>query len=135
MQWRYFIFYFLGSWSSSNASKNNVVNAFSYYANDTILVSYEPEEQKIVFKKKGTEETHTLEYEPVEGDELHFCGLFYYSNDEIEFIGHADEVEVDWLFVSLTIKNCIWFLTTQISSLIIQIFSITTCFLINYAYK
>jgi hypothetical protein len=86
---------FIGSWSSSNASKNNVVNAFSYYANDTILVSYEPEEQKIVFKKKGTEETHTLEYEPVEGDELHFCGLFYYSNDEIEFMGHADEIEID----------------------------------------
>ena len=86
------------------------MNAFSYYANDTILVSYEPEEQKIVFKKKGTEETHTLEYEPVEGDELHFCGLFYYSNDEIEFMGHADEIEIDWLFVSLTSKSELFFI-------------------------
>lgn len=55
----------LGSWSSSNSGKNNVVNAFNYYANDTILVTYDPEEQKIVFNKKGTEESHTLEYEPV----------------------------------------------------------------------
>lgn len=46
-----------------------------------------------MFKKKGTEESHTLEYEASEGDELYLCGLFYYSNDEIEFLGYADELE------------------------------------------
>jgi hypothetical protein len=46
--------YYIGSWSSINASKNNVVNAFNYYVNDTIIVSYDPEDTKIVFKKKGT---------------------------------------------------------------------------------
>jgi len=45
-----------------------------------------------VFKKKGTEESHTLEYEKVEGDELCLCGLFYYNNDEIEYLGYADEL-------------------------------------------
>jgi len=54
LQCRYFLIY-LGSWSSINASKNNVVNAFNYYANDTIIVTYDPEDSKIVFKKKGTE--------------------------------------------------------------------------------
>lgn len=49
-----------GSWSSINSSKNNVVNAFNYYANDTIIVSYDPDDSKVVFKKKGTEESHTL---------------------------------------------------------------------------
>ena len=53
---------FLGSWSSINASKNNVVNAFNYYVGDIILVTYDPDELKLVFKKKGTEESHTLEY-------------------------------------------------------------------------
>lgn len=89
----HFIYKIIGSWSSTNSSKNNVVNAFSYYANDIILVTYDPDELKIVFKKKGTEESHTLEYEVVEGDELHLCGLFYYNNDEIEFLGYDDEVE------------------------------------------
>jgi hypothetical protein len=32
------------------------------------LVTYDPDEQKIIFKKKGTEESHTLEYDSVEGD-------------------------------------------------------------------
>jgi hypothetical protein len=45
-----------------------VVNSFSYYKDDIILVSYEPDELRIVFKKKGTEEQHILEYEEVEGD-------------------------------------------------------------------
>lgn len=58
-----------------------MVNAFNYYAGDTIIITYDPDESKVVFKKKGTEETHTLEFEPVEGDELHLCGLFYYNND------------------------------------------------------
>jgi hypothetical protein len=57
--------------------------------------------------------------------------VFYYSNYEIEFIGHADEVEIDWLFVSLAIKSSIWFLTTQISNLINQILSVTTWFLMH----
>lgn len=79
----YFSFTFIGSWSSTNTAKNNVVTAFSYYTNDIILVTYEPDEQKITFKKKGTEESYVLEYEVIEGDELCLCGLFYYSNDEI----------------------------------------------------
>lgn len=54
------MFYYLGSWSSINSSKNNVVNAFNYYANDTIIVTYDPDDSKVVFKKKGTEESHTL---------------------------------------------------------------------------
>lgn len=45
----------IGSWSSINSSKNNVVNAFNYYANDIILVTYDPDDSKIIFKKKGTE--------------------------------------------------------------------------------
>jgi hypothetical protein len=34
-----------------------------------------------------------LEYEKNEGDELYLCALFYYNNDEIEFLGYADEIE------------------------------------------
>lgn len=49
-----------GSWSSVDSTKNNVVTAFNYYKDDIILITYDPEESKIVFKKKGTEETYTL---------------------------------------------------------------------------
>lgn len=79
-----------GSWSSVDASKNNVVTAFNYYKDDIILITYDPDESKVTFKKKGTEESYTLEFEQVEGDELYLCGLFYYNNDEIEFLGYAD---------------------------------------------
>jgi hypothetical protein len=55
-----------------------------------VIVEYEPSETKIVFRKKGSEETHTLEYEVREDDELYLCALFYYSNDEIEFVAEDD---------------------------------------------
>ena len=45
----------LGSWSSIDAAKNNTVIAFSYAKNDIITVDYDPNETKLVFKKKGTE--------------------------------------------------------------------------------
>lgn len=46
---------YLGSWSSINAAKNNTVNAFNYYKGDTITVDYDPNDNKLVFRKKGTE--------------------------------------------------------------------------------
>lgn len=51
-----------GSWSSIDASKNNQVTAFSYFVGDTITVDYDPTESKVVFKRKGTEDTHTIEF-------------------------------------------------------------------------
>jgi hypothetical protein len=67
------------------------VIAFSYSKGDTITVEYDPVESKLVFRKKGTEENYTIEFESKEDDELYLCGLFYYNNDEIEFIGYDDE--------------------------------------------
>ena len=52
----------IGSWSSTDSTKNNVVTAFNYYKDDIILVTYDPDDSKIVFNKKGTQETHTLEF-------------------------------------------------------------------------
>lgn len=43
-----------GSWSSVDSTKNNVVTAFNYYKDDIILITYDPDESKVVFKKKGT---------------------------------------------------------------------------------
>jgi hypothetical protein len=50
-----FFGFILGSWSSIDSSKNNTVNSFNYYVGDTIIVEYEPNESKVVFRKKGTE--------------------------------------------------------------------------------
>lgn len=50
----------IGSWSSIDSTKNNTVNAFSYYKDNIIVIEYQPDEKKIVFRKKDTEETHTL---------------------------------------------------------------------------
>ena len=84
------IFFDLGSWSSIDSSKNNVVTSFNFYKDDVIIVNYNPSDSTIVFKKKGTEESHTLEFENKDDDELHLCGLFYYNNDEIEYMGYDE---------------------------------------------
>ena len=81
----------LGSWSSIDSAKNNTVIAFSYNKGDIITLEYDPAETKLVFRKKGTEENYTIEFEQKDDDELYLCGLFYYNNDEIEFIGYDDE--------------------------------------------
>ena len=67
------------------------MTSFHFAKNDTIVVSYEPDESKVVFKKKGTDQTHTIEFDVKDDDELYLCGLFYYNNDEIEFLGQNDE--------------------------------------------
>lgn len=40
--------------------------------------------KKILFKNKG--ESYELAFEVIGGDELYPCVLFYYMNDEVEFI-------------------------------------------------
>lgn len=68
-----------------------MVTSFHFAKNDTIIVNYEPDESRVVFKKKGTDQTHTIEFENKEDDELHLCGLFYYNNDEVEFLGPGED--------------------------------------------
>ena len=67
------------------------MSAFNYYVNDTVTVEYDPIESKVIFRRKGTEDTHTLEVEVKDNDELHLCGLFYYNNDELEYLGYEEE--------------------------------------------
>jgi hypothetical protein len=58
---------------------------------DTITVDYDPIENKVTFRRKGGEESHTIEFEVKDDDELHLCSLFYYNNDEIEYLGYDEE--------------------------------------------
>lgn len=44
----------------------------------------------MVFSKKDTDQNHTLDVEIKDDDDLHLCCLFYYSNDEIEYLGNYD---------------------------------------------
>ncbi len=67
-----------------------MVTSFHFAKGDTIILNYNPYDKTAVFSKKGTEESHTLEIEPKEDDELHLCALFYYSNDEVEYLGYYD---------------------------------------------
>jgi hypothetical protein len=45
----------------------------------------------VTFRRKGGEESHTIEFEVKDDDELHLCSLFYYNNDEIEYLGYDEE--------------------------------------------
>ena len=59
--------------------------------NDIVTVEYDPNENKVVFRRKDSEDTHTIEFEVKDNDELYLCGLFYYNNDEIEYLGYENE--------------------------------------------
>lgn len=67
------------------------MTSFNFQKGDTISVEYEPNDNKVTFRKKGTEDIHHVEYEPRDDDELYLCGLFYYNNDEIEYLGYDEE--------------------------------------------
>lgn len=41
-------------------------------------------DKKITFKKKA--ESFDIPFSTIEGDELYPCALFYYVNDEIEYL-------------------------------------------------
>lgn len=80
-----------------NSTYNNVVTAFSFFKDDVIIVNYDPINSKVTFKKKDNEEanTHSIDFEVKSDDELCLCALFYYSNDEVEYLGPSDLVQ--WL--------------------------------------
>ena len=77
-----------GSWSNSISAANNVVKAFKFIKGDTIIIDYDPKEMCIVFTKEQSQENYKLEIKFIEGDQLHPCILFYYLNDEVEFVNN-----------------------------------------------
>jgi hypothetical protein len=52
--------------------------------NDVIQISVDYDTKKMTFKKKN--EKYELEFATIPGDELYPCALFYYMNDEVEFL-------------------------------------------------
>ena len=42
------------------------------------------EGSKVIFKKKA--ESFEIPYNKIDGDSLYPCALFYYMNDEVEFL-------------------------------------------------
>lgn len=53
---------------------------------DTVVVEYDPIAKVVKFMKEKKSETFKLDFTPIENDPLHACVLFYYVNDEVEFI-------------------------------------------------
>jgi hypothetical protein len=73
-----------GSWSHLRADQNNSIKAFKFVKNDVVEVLLQPEAKKIGFQCGS--QAYELPYEPVLNDELHPCVLFYYMNDEVEYL-------------------------------------------------
>lgn len=73
-----------GSWSNIKAEFNNTIKSFKFSKGDVITMTIDMEKSKAVFKKKA--ESYELEFKKIEGDELYPCALFYYNNDEVEFL-------------------------------------------------
>lgn len=72
-----------GSWSHSKAEHNNTVKAIKFGKGDTVHVTIDQPNSKIIFCKNSSSESYELPYEDNEGDPLHPCVLFYYINDEV----------------------------------------------------
>lgn len=73
-----------GSWSHTKAEHNNSVKAFKFTKGDVIQAIMNPLDKSITFKKNA--ETYQINYETIANDELSPCVLFYYLNDEVEFL-------------------------------------------------
>jgi len=75
-----------GTWSNIKSDANNLVKTFKFAVNDIVICDYDPIAKTITFSKHGTTETYSLDFNFIEGDPLHPCCLFYYLNDEVEFL-------------------------------------------------
>jgi hypothetical protein len=64
------------------------VKAFKFAKGDVVGCVYDPVANNLTFTKEKSNETYKLEIKPIAGDTLHPCCLFYYQNDEIEFINN-----------------------------------------------
>jgi len=60
-----------GTWSTLEADRNNLVMAFRFTRNDTVICTYDPNEKKIFFENKRTKEKYNLKFEIIEKDPLH----------------------------------------------------------------
>ena len=63
--------------------------AFKFVTNDVIVITVDLNAKKLTFKKKA--EKYQLDFNTIEGDPLYPCVLFYYMNDEIEFLADYKE--------------------------------------------
>jgi len=77
-----------GSWSNISSTYNNVVKAFKFGKGDLVTCEYDPFNLQLIFRKEKTKEEYKLEIKHISDDQLHPCCLFYYLNDEIEFINN-----------------------------------------------
>ena len=57
--------------------------------NDVISITVDYDSKKMTFKKKN--EKYELDFTTIPGDPLYPCALFYYMNDEVEFLPNYKE--------------------------------------------
>ena len=60
-----------GTWSNLDSGKNNLVSAFNFTLNDTVICTYDPIEKKIFFENLKTKAKYDLRFEIVEDDPIH----------------------------------------------------------------
>lgn len=78
-----------GSWSHTKVEHNNSVKAFKFTKGDVIGVKANFAEKTVLFKRN--KDTYSIPFETIPGDELRPCVLFYYLNDEVEFLPNFPE--------------------------------------------
>jgi hypothetical protein len=87
-----------GSWSDTKSEANNAVKvpllliqSFKFGKGDIIQAELNLQSKKIKFKKRGTQDQYELDVQLKDGDPLSPCVLFYYPNDEVEYINDFKE--------------------------------------------
>jgi hypothetical protein len=63
------------------------MKSFKFTTNDVVRVTYNPRAGEINFGKKGTDETFTLDYDWRSSEDLYLCGILYYADDQVEYLG------------------------------------------------
>ncbi|EGR33112.1 hypothetical protein IMG5_061110, partial [Ichthyophthirius multifiliis] len=76
-----------GSWSSSQVQANNCIKSFAFAKNDVVIIEYDPLEKIVKFYKENKPESrYKLEVLNVENEPVCACVLFYYLQDEVEYL-------------------------------------------------
>ena len=75
-----------GVWSNTRGEHNNRVSAFNFYTGDIIHVKVDMSRKTIMFDLNDGSDVWETTFTTIEGDKLYPCVLFYFKDDQVEYL-------------------------------------------------
>ena len=75
-----------GVWSNTRSEHNNKVSTYHFQTGDTIHVKVDLSLKKVKFIKNNNSGSWETTFTLIAGDKLYPCVLFYFKDDEVEYL-------------------------------------------------